>query len=70
MSERLLGSRDDAIAVRGTERVRCTLRWWIDDALPLPYGVEAAGPWGSAPARGRDLSGALRDVRLRLEGSG
>lgn len=70
MSERLLGSRDDATAVRGTEQVRCTVRWWIDDALTMPYGVEAIGPWGSALARGRDLSGALRDVRLRLEGDG
>ncbi|MFJ8077999.1 type VII secretion system-associated protein [Streptomyces sp. NPDC096176] len=70
MSERLLGSRDDATAVHGTEQVRCTVRWWIDDALAMPYGVEAAGPWGSALARGRDLSGALRDVRIRLEGSG
>ncbi|MET9437991.1 type VII secretion system-associated protein [Streptomyces sp. NPDC006551] len=70
MSERLLGSRDDATAVRGTELVRCTVRWWIDDAAAMPYGVEATGPWGSASARGRDLSGALRDARLRLEGSG
>ncbi|MEU2431128.1 hypothetical protein ABZ611_16725 [Streptomyces sp. NPDC007861] len=72
MSERLLGSRDDATAVHGggghpPEPASCALRWWVDDAQPLPYGVEAAGPWGAARAYGRSLFDALRDVRRELE---
>ncbi|GGT50332.1 type VII secretion system-associated protein [Streptomyces purpureus] len=70
MSETLLGSRDDATAVRGTERARCALRWWREEGAPMPYGVEAAGPWGSVQGRNHDLSHALAEVRRQLEAGG
>ncbi|MER5888806.1 type VII secretion system-associated protein [Streptomyces sp. NPDC001941] len=69
MNERLLGSRDDVTAVRGTERARCAVRWWTESDRG-PYGVQATGPWGTARALARDLQAALRDVRGQLEGSG
>ncbi|MFI8522132.1 type VII secretion system-associated protein [Streptomyces sp. NPDC085481] len=70
MSERLLGSRNDVVAVRGDEQVRCAVRWWMTGEPARPYGVEAAGPWGSVHVLERDLWTALRDVRKGLETRG
>ncbi|MFE1384335.1 type VII secretion system-associated protein [Streptomyces sp. NPDC058740] len=70
MSEKLLGSRNDVVAVRGGEQVRCAVRWWTTGEPEQPYGVEATGPWGSVRVLERDLWTALRDVRRGLEAQG
>lgn len=70
MSETLLGSRNDVVAVRGGEQVRCAVRWWRTGEPRERYGVEAAGPWGAVRVVERDLWTALRDVRRGLEAQG
>ncbi|MFJ1744632.1 hypothetical protein ACIOJD_00080 [Streptomyces sp. NPDC088116] len=73
MSQRLLGSRIDAVAVRREERsahARCTLSWWIDSPAAMPYGVRTEGPWGTVEGRDRDLYGALNEVRRQVEAAG
>ncbi|MDT0439012.1 MULTISPECIES: hypothetical protein [Streptomyces] len=72
-AERVLGSRDDATAVRAGERARAALVWAVDASAGDPshaFRVTATGPWGTAGGRGYDLLDALDRVRRALEEAG
>lgn len=68
MTETLLGSRNDVVAVRGAEQVRCAVRWWREGGRA--YGVRVDGPWGVVRGVEGDLWSALREVRRGLEAQG